>query len=235
MLQEKTVQKRAMSFLENYYDNRLMRRKMFIAEEVRTKSVFGGKRADGLLAYRSRLSAKPFVVSMEAKSFKTLPALKPYQDMQRWLWNVVRFSVFLFMGSGLFYFVGQGTANADIYIPIIWCLLAGMAFGLLTWNSYRHQTVDVITQLKQYPANEQWLAFSKDAFAALREEKQRLLKTVCKNRGIGLLLIGKKQEVDLVNKPKKRWNFIERRGGWQWISDYLVYYSRELEIRQAIR
>lgn len=234
-MQEKTVQKRAMSFLEKYYDNRLLRRRMFVAEEVRTKRVFGGKRADGLLAYKSRLSAKPFVVSMEAKSLKTLPAIKPYQDMGRWWWNSMRFALFLCFATGLAYIAGQGQTFVAIYVPIIWCLMAGITFGLLTWSSYRHQTIDVITQLKQYPANEQWLAFSKEAFKALTEEKKQLLTTVCKNRGVGLLIIGKNNGADLLSKPKKRstW-FIERRGGWQWISDYLIYYSREQEIRAVI-
>lgn len=234
-MQEKTVQRRAMRFLEKYYDNRLVRRRMFVAEEVRTKRVFGGKRADGLLVYKSRLSAKPFVVSMEAKSLKTLPAIKPYQDMSRWLWNILRFALFLCFATGLAFVAGQGQRNLEIYVPLIWCLLAGITFGLLTWKSYRHQTIRVITQLKQYPANEQWLAFSKEAFQALTEEKQQLLTTVCQNRGVGLLIIGKNSGTDVLSKPKKRWTwFVETRGGWQWISDYLVYYSREQEIRAVI-
>jgi len=235
MLLEKTVQKRAMTFLADYYDNRLLRRRMFAAEEVRTKKIFGGKRADGLLAYQSRLSGKPFVVSMEAKSIKTLPAIKPYHDWGRWLWNSLRFSLFLSFASGLAYLALQGQTNVEILVPILWCLCAGIAFGLLTCNSYRHQTIDVITQLKQYPANEQWLAFSKDAFAALTIEKQELLTTVCKYRGIGLLLIGRNNATDLLQKPKRRWSWIiETRGGWQLIRDFLVYYSKEQEIRQFI-
>ncbi len=235
MLLEKTVQKRAMTFLANYYDNRLLRRRMFAAEEVRTKKIYGGKRADGLLAYQSRLSGNPFVVSMEAKSIKTLPAIKPYHDWSRWVWNSLRFSLFLCFASGLAYLALQGQTNLEIFVPVIWCLCAGIAFGLLTWNSYRHQTIDVITQLKQYPANEQWLAFSKDAFAALTTEKQELLRTVCKYRGIGLLLIGRNNSTDLLQKPKRRWSWIiETRGGWQLIRDFLVYYSKEKEIRKFI-
>ncbi len=235
MLLEKTVQKRALTFLERYYNNRFVYRKIFVAAEVRTKKTFGGKRADGLLAFQGRVTGKPYVVSMEAKSIKTLPAIKPYQDMQRWWYNTLRFALFLGFGSGLFYIVGQAQNQLTFLVPIIWCLLAGMTFGLLTWGSYRHKTVDVITQLKQYPANEQWLAFSKDAFKALTEEKRKMLQKICQYRGIGLLLIGKNANTEVLSKPKQRWYwFWDARGNWQWISDYLIYYSKEQEIRSAI-
>lgn len=235
MLLEKTVQKRALGYLETYYNNRFLRRKIFTAEEVTTKRTYGGKRADGLLVFQGRITGKPYVVSMEAKSIKTLPAIEPYQDMQRWWYNSLRFGLFVGLGSGLLYLAGQAQTVLDILLPIIWSLFAGIAFGLLTWRSYRHKTVDVITQLKQYPANEQWLAFSKDAFLALTVPKQQSLSTICKYRGVGLLLIGKGKEIQLLNKPDGRWYwFWDSRIGWQWISDFLIYYSREKEIRRAI-
>jgi len=235
MLLEKTVQKRALTFLEKYYNNRFVSRKIFAAAEVRTKKVFGGKRADGLLAFQGRLTGKPYVVSMEAKSIKTLPAIKPYQDMRRWLWNSLRFGVFLCLGSGLAFAYLQEQHDLSGLIPLLVCILAGLSFGLLTWNSYRHQTVDVITQLKQYPANEQWLAFSKDAFKALTEEKRKTLQKICQYRGIGLLLIGTNATTEVLSKPKKRWYwFLDARGNWQWISDYLIYYSKEKEIRNFL-
>jgi len=205
MLLEKTVQKRALTFLERYYNNRFSSRKIFAAAEVRTKKTFGGKRADGLLAFQGRITGKPYVVSMEA------------------------------LGSGLFYIVGQAQNPLTFIAPIIWCLLAGVAFGILTWQSYRHKTVDVITQLKQYPANEQWLAFSKDAFKALTEEKRKMLQKICYYRGIGLLVIGTKTNIEVLTKPTQRWYwFWDARRNFQWISDYLIYYSKEKEIRRAI-
>jgi len=235
MLLEKTVQKRALTFLETYYNNRFISRKIFAAAEVRTKKIYGGKRADGLLVFQGRLTGKPYVVSMEAKSIKTLPAIKPYQDMRRWWYNTIRFALFLGLGSGLFYIMGQAQNQFTFIFPIIWCLLAGIAFGLMTWTSYRHKTVDVITQLKQYPANEQWLAFSKEAFKALTDNKRKVLQKICYHRGIGLLLIGTKTEVAILTKPQQRWYwFWDMRWNFQWISDYLIYYSKEKEIRRTI-
>jgi len=235
MLLEKTVQKRAITFLETYYNNRFVRRKIFAAAEVRTKKAFGGKRADGLLAFQGRITGKPYVVSMEAKSIKTLPAIKPYQDMRRWLWNSLRIGVFLCLASGVAFAYAQNKHDLNGFIPILICLFAGLSFGLLTWSSYRHQTVDVITQLKQYPANEQWLAFSKDAFKALTTEKQKILTKICYYRGIGLLIIGKNKTTEVLSKPKKHWYwFWDPKGKWKWVSDFLVYYSKEKEIRKAI-
>ncbi|MEM6317751.1 MAG: hypothetical protein AAF960_08775 [Bacteroidota bacterium] len=232
---EKTVQKRALKFLESYYNNRWFKRRIYAAQEVRTKAIFGGKRADGLLAFQGWWTGKPYVVSMEAKSIKTLPAIKPYHDRGRWWRNCLRFSLFICLASGLFYFIGQSNNRADVLVPLLWCAFAGLFYGLLTWNSYRHQTIDVIYQLKQYPANEQWLAFSHDSFAALSVEKQTILKDICYYRGIGLLLVGKKEAIELVNKPRRNWYWQwDVRRNWQWISDYLMYYSKEKEIRQLI-
>lgn len=235
MLKEKTVQKRALNYLENYYNNRWIRRKIYKAEEVRTKKMFGGKRADGLLAYQNWWFGKPYVVSMEAKSIKTLPAIQPRQDWRRWLRNSLRFGGLLCLASGLLFAYAQGQHGMHWMIPVGFCLGTGLIFGLVTNKHCRHQTIDVINQLKQYPANEQWLAFSKDGYQALATEKQKVLQRVCKYRGIGLLIIGKKETVEVLAKPKRKWSwFWETRGGWQWINDYLVYYSREKEIRSVI-
>ncbi len=234
-LQERTVQKRAMNFLKNYYDRPFFKRKIFAGREVKTKPVFGGKRADGLLAFQNWFWGKPYVVSMEAKSIKTLPAIRPYQDHRRWLYNSLRMGLWLGLGSGLFYAYAQEAHELNVAVPIAFMLFSGLAFGLLTWSHCRHKTVGVISQLKQYPANEQWLAFSWDSFCALTKEKQKILKAVCKFRGIGLLLIEKNNEVTILSKPKRKWSwFWEARGGWRWVSDYLVYYSKEQEIRKSI-
>ena len=234
-LQEKTVQKRAMDFLKNYYHSKFFRRKIFVGQEIKTKRAFGGKRADGLLAFKNWFLGKPFVVSLEAKSIKTLPAIKPYQDYRRWLYNSLRMGFFIGLGSGIFYIYTREMYGISMAAPLIFVLLSGFSFGLLTWSHSRHKTIDVITQLKQYPANEQWLAFSWDGFRALTAEKQKMLQSVCQFRGIGLLLIEKNNGTTVLSKPKRKWSwFWETRGGLKWIPDYLVYYSKEQEIRKFI-
>jgi len=232
MIQEKTVQKKALNYLKKRYSNWWLKKKIFSAEEVKTKRIFGGKRADGLLVFQKWITRKPYVVSLEAKSIKTLPAIRPYRDIRRWRYNCLRYMLFISLGTGLFFLAGQASNLSELLIPILWCGFVGLALGLLTWNHSSNKMIDVIDQLEQYPANEQWLAFSKDAYEALNKDSQSTLKNICRNRGIGLLLIGKQNWLKVVCQPKARrtW-FLETRGGWQWIKDYLIYYSKEQEIR----
>ena len=64
-------------------------RSFFAKEEVRTKKEYGAKRADGLLVFRHWLWGQ-YVVSMEAKSYKTMPALKPRLDPYKLMWNSLK-------------------------------------------------------------------------------------------------------------------------------------------------
>ncbi|MEM8908937.1 MAG: hypothetical protein AAGD05_13910, partial [Bacteroidota bacterium] len=98
-------------------------------------------------------------------------------------------------------------------------------FAILTRNSLRHQAVDVIEQLKQYPANEQWLAFSKDSLNKLPRKKRHLLEWICRYEGIGVLVVSRFGRVRLWVKPKRR---------WKWLGDFLIYYSLEKQIRQLL-
>lgn len=234
-MQEKTVQNRAIAFLENYYRRRWWRRKVFAAAEVRTKRKYGGKRADGLLVFQGWLTGKPYVVSIEAKSKKTLPAIKPYHDQKRWWCNCLRFGFFMGLGTGLIFLGFYANDLTTFLLVLVWSLLAGMAYGLLTWNSNRHKTIDVIDQVRHYPANEQWLTFSTDAFEALMPKQQKALRQISRNYGVGLLLIGKNKHKQILHRPSGRWYwFWDARFGGKWIGDFLVYYSREEEIRGVI-
>jgi len=235
MLKEKIVQEHGLQFLKNYYNNRFFRKRIFLATEVSTKQIFGGKRADGLIVFQKGIWRKPFVVSMEAKSIKTLPAIKPQLDYRRLLRNSCRFGGEFCLVSGFIFLFFQerfGLSWIDLFLFLI---VVASVYAFTTLKSHRHQTVDVIDQLKQYPANEQWLAFSGDAFSSLAPAIQKMLRAICSRKGIGILIIKRKNQVRMLVKPKRnRSGFLEKRGGWHWISDFLFYYRREAEIREYI-
>ncbi|MGB1120963.1 MAG: hypothetical protein ACPG3Z_03135, partial [Saprospiraceae bacterium] len=74
---ERTVQETAQKYLEKYYKRKAKKGRMFSKVEVRTRKEYGGFRADGFLAFKKRWTGKLYVVSMEAKSYKTLKAIQP--------------------------------------------------------------------------------------------------------------------------------------------------------------
>ena len=224
-LSEATVQRHAQVFLERYYRRVSRGRRFFSQIEVTTKSRYGSKRADGLLVFRRWLSGT-YVVSMEAKSRKTLRAIRPETDWRRWLRNcgllaastaaiITLFSHFFYPLSGALQWL----------FPLNFGLLLGLLYGLISRSSYRHQMVRVVNQIGQYPANEQWLAFSDDSYRSLSEESRSALLEICRYRGIGVLLVRRGGRIEVVRKPLRTFKF------WK---DYLVYYQKEGEIRRAL-
>ena len=88
--------------------------------------------------------------------------------------------------------------------------------------------MDVLSQINQYPANEQWFSTSLDSYQDVPLHLQDAFKSVVKARGIGLLLVDKRKKVHLIHKPKYRWSLFI-------LGDYLKYYSKEKEIRKQIK
>lgn len=222
---ERTVQRIAQDFLEERYRSKARRKRIFSDIEVRTKPDFGGNRADGLLAFRHWLWNRPYVVSMEAKSFKTLPAMQPEFRTGLFLVNCLRAGFIIFILTGGFFLYLRGMDTLQFSFPLTIIASGGAAYGLLTRNSFSHRVVDVIQQVKQYPANEYWLAFSDDSLASLSHEAYQQLLRICKTQGIGILEVQSGGEVDVLTRPRKR---------WRWLGDYVTYYSLEKEIRSVI-
>ncbi|MEL6926955.1 MAG: hypothetical protein AAFO94_23150, partial [Bacteroidota bacterium] len=205
VLLEKTVQERAHQFLQKRYRRQARRGRLFARMEVRTRRKYGGKRADGVLAFQHWLLG-PWVVSMEAKSIKTLTAIKPYRSHRRWWRNVLWTGLLICIASGaIFALVKMEEGPWQFLLPLNVLVIGGIVYGLLTLSSARHKEMDVIRQLRQYPANEKWLAFSRDSVHALNADRRKKLLKICQRRGIGLLLIKKRGAPEVWNKPRWKW------------------------------
>ncbi len=224
-LTEQRVQEAAQIFLEKRYRRKARGGRLFSKMEVRTRKKYGNKRADGLLAFRHSFWGT-YVVSMEAKSHKTIGAMKPYLDHGSWILGSLKAGLYTCILSGAFYALFKiHDGFVQYLLPLNIFAIGAILYALFTFGSNRHQMMDVIEQVRQYPANDQWLAFSKDSMQSLSKKKQKLLKAVCKNEGVGVLIVGKNNRVKVWLKPKRR---------WKWLSDYLKYYSLEKKIRQVI-
>ena len=221
-LEEIVVQKKAQAYLEQYYKIKHGQRHLFSNIEERTKKKYGMKRADGLLAYKLS-GKKAYVVSMEAKSHKTLPALKPYRVDKVWiqdsLWKALCFT----LATGVLFFAWRGEGwLMRFFLPLGVMLSATLAHLAIFRNSYKYQEMKVIHQVFQYPANEQWLSLSEDSFDMIAEELRMNLFKICKARDIGVLMVDAGLNVNMIHPPK------ERKRLW---GDYLVYYHNENKIR----
>jgi hypothetical protein len=225
-LRETIVQVEALHFLRNRYRRRAFRGRIYAQTEVRTKPKYGGKRADGLIAYRRLLSGVE-VIAIEAKSSKTLPSMKPIFKLNRFVWNCIKAGFLIAILTGAFcVFYKFEDFTTRILVPLNTFAVGALLYGLLTFNNYRHCEIPVISQLKQYPGNEQWLAFSKDSLERISKKKMKDMKRICKAKSVGMLSVSPRGTVKVLVKAKHKSKF------W---GDYLSYYSAEEEIRNDIQ
>ena len=225
-LSEKVVQDTAQAFLYHKYRKKARKGRLFSRTEVRTRQKFGGKRADGLVAFQHFLWGT-YVISMEAKSFKTLSTIKPRRDDNLLLWNSFKAGLKCCILSGMFFAIYRmDDSFLQFILPLNMLVCSAIIYGFFTSNSYRHKTVRVIRQLAQYPANERWLAFSKDSLDLLQKDKLKMLDKICKYKGIGIIVVSTKGRAQIRRSASMQ---------WKWFGDFLTYYSHEKSIRKAIQ
>ncbi|MFK7798568.1 MAG: hypothetical protein AB8E82_14035 [Aureispira sp.] len=225
-LTELVVQQKAQTYLEQYYKIRHGKKHLYSNLEERTKKKYGMKRADGLLAYKLN-KRRAYVVSMEAKSHKTLPALRPYRVNKVWIQDSIWKGLLFTLATGVLFLVWRGDGwLMRFFLPLGVWLTATLVHLLLFRNSYKYQEMQVIHQVFQYPANEQWLSLSVDSFDMIKEDLRQNLFKICKARDIGVLMVDSELNVDLIHEPKARKRL--------WIWGYLTYYHNERDIRDYL-
>lgn len=224
-LSEKIVQEKAIKYLRKRYRGKARMGKVFAKAEVRTRQRYGGKRADGLLAYKSWLGSTR-VISLEAKSHKTLAAIRPKRQDQQLLLKSFWMGLAVCLGSGAFFFLYKmDDPYLQYAVPLNVMVIAALIYGYFTRSGSQYQFAKVLGQLQQYPANRQWLAFSADSIASLPEREKRYLKKICQRQGFGVLIVHARGKVQRWLKPA-----LQRK----WRGDFLQYYSKEKEIRMLL-
>jgi len=221
---EQVVQENAQKYLEQYYRIQYGIKKMYSKLEERTKKKYGMKRADGLLAFKRRGGL--YVVSMEAKSHKTLPALRPYRVNKLWRRDSIWKGFLGTLMCGVLFFVWRGEGVwMRLVLPFgVWGALAGI-HAFIFRKSYKYQEMEVVHQVFQYPANEQWLSLSTDSFMMIKEDVRRNLFKICEARGIGVLMVEPDLSVSLIHKPQKHIS---------WFGTFLKYYLYENDIKEFL-
>ena len=142
---ERTVQETAQKYLENYYKRKAKRRRLYSKIEVRTRKEYGGFRADGFLAFKKRWTGELYVVSMEAKSYKTLKAIQPYRDNKLWFKNSLWAGFLFSVGTGgAFALVGFENAILGLMFFLGSLVLGSVAYAFVTINSFQHKNIKVL-------------------------------------------------------------------------------------------
>jgi hypothetical protein len=194
-LDERYVQHTAVNWLAAYYQEQPGVRGVIAAIEavVHPETRFGWGRADGLIAVRGA-DGGIRTVALEAKSAKTLFNLSQWHSDERWIFHAFASGGIgggIALGAG--WLLGMGLWMWLLAITMF--VLSGFLYLWLADGHPRHRRVDVIQQVRSYPAHERWIAISADAYDQLNSKGQDDLRSECRKVGIGLIMVDPAGEI----------------------------------------
>lgn len=227
-LNEKHVQRAALEWLVSYYAGQAGMTAVHAEKEtvVSAKSELGSGRADGLVA-----SLMPdgtvHTAALEAKSARTLPNITLRYGDDQWLLHALLAGLLGMAVAGSLGWFLINTWLSRWILPVVAFFAVGFAYLLLTKEAARYRLIDVVRQVKRYPANEQWIAVSADSHNDLDDALQEALLTDCRKEGLGLLRVRSAGRVTLLEKPRSR-------TPPEGLSDFLTCYARSDLIRQKL-
>ena len=228
-LNEKHVQQVALKELAFHYGGKSGVRAVVAKPEVRVSkhSKLGFGRADGLVA-----SLMPdgtvYTATLEAKSARTLPNIMlRYGDKQWFLHAFIAGLVGLLL-TGSICWLFTDTWLLRWMLPVVAFFGVGFAYLLLTLDHARYRLIDVVRQVKRYPANEQWIAVSADAYNEIASNLQDALRTDCQREGIGLLRVRSATQIAYLEEARPQ---RPPKG----LDDFLQCYAQSNAIRERLR
>lgn len=216
-LREKYIQDRAIDYLTNHYKEKYEKNKIYSRSEVRTNTNFFNKRADGLICLNSKKQAE-HTISIEAKSHRTFGSfLSNWNDeklvLHSFLISLILGLLTIFFSQMLdWYWIFLITLSSIVILFFITFII----LNVLDLSHY--QFINVINQIHQYPANEKWIAISKDSLNLMKKvEKPDFFKKTdydkfieeCKKQKIGLLIITRRKITILVNPKYTSGNYLD--------------------------
>ena len=188
-LQESYIKKKALQFLhQDYYQRCPINGIIYKELEAYTNE---GKRADGLIIFRQK-SRNPFVASLEAKSANTLRSLVEQIDLARIIDDGLKVAVFSFAFIWLLAWMAGVRQVLDPFLALLmggcWVWMVKVYIATVQPLALRrHAQIGALEQLKQYPADERWLAIGIDSVS--KEDQFHRLLQHCRKAGIGLIVV----------------------------------------------
>jgi len=227
-LNEKHVQREAVQWLTAYYQQRTDVQASVAEIEVviRSTSKLGSGRADGLVVSQLQ-NGTIYTAAVEAKSIRTMSNIRQRYRNEPWVGHaLLAGGVSLVLVGVVCWFVGTGLWLW--VLPLIAFLGGGAAYLFLMSEHRLYRTIDVIKQVKRYPAHEQWIALSTDAYNRLARVVQTAFREECRREGIGLLHVRSRQQSAVVELPRPH---PVPKGQ----ADFLACYVRGDQIRQTLQ
>lgn len=219
---ESNINDFAFDYLRGYYTERFGLKKILVDKDATTKQ---GHTAAGLFSFNCEERGL-FAVALHTRQSEALAhLLTNYKKNGLGNW---RYLTLLLAGAAAFLLLWQ-LAGLKLWIAAPLALIAAViGFALHTALEKRYLKYRVerlLDDFKRTPGDEQWLGLSLSSLTFRNNGLAKYLQTLCERRGIGLITVGKRAKVVLLQEPVTQ---ICRRG------DFLSNYTAEKDIRKAL-
>lgn len=198
---EPYVHDTAMAYLKEHYRKKHLPEIIF--SEMECVVLYRGRRgrADGLLGFYMQ-DGKPFIVSIEAKSHKTISCLRT--RFRENLFLMMKVLIFLLVSIISFLFLRHQVVWFRVFFSFLVGIAMSKIINQLLINYKFFDTLQLLEQVKKYPGNEKWIALSSDMYRFYSLYRDETLFVKARRKGIGILTVSPGRRVHIILKPRCR-------------------------------
>ena len=217
---ESKIEDFAFDYLKSYYTQQYTTGNILVGQNEKTKR---GSTADGMLAFK-KPTGEAFLANISMQQSSNLVGM--LTNYKKNGLGKLRFLTPLLLAA-LCFALGRTTGNIMVMLiaPIVVAPIGFMLHTFLLRKYHTRQLETLLNNVKQVPADEQWIGLSISSLVLRNNPLAKTLLEMCEQKGLGLITVGKRSKVVLMQRPQ---NKVSRR------SDFLSYYTSEATIRRAI-
>ncbi|MCC9137429.1 hypothetical protein ACFSKU_08560 [Pontibacter silvestris] len=217
---ESKIEDFAFDFLKEYYAARHSTDYLFVERNLQTKR---GNQVDGIIACHANDDSH-FISSIHLRGSDRLARLLTNYK-KNGLGKLRFLTALLVFATAFFLFREMQSLLFMSIVPAVTALLVFIIHSLLKERLLQEKVKSIVDELRKQPADEQWLGISISSLCFRNNSLAKYLLQLCEKRGIGVITVGKRARVVLMQRPR---TIICRRG------DFVSHYSPEDKIRQAL-
>jgi len=210
----------AFDYLGAYYARQHHNKAPLVRKQEKTKQ---GYEVDGLFVLRKENNTF-FTASLSYRQSDRLAALiKRYKRNGLGRERYITAGVVLFAVASTGYFTGAWFMAGAL--AVLAAITGFVLHSLLAKHRLKQHLARLANELRQAPGDERWLGISISSLYFRNNKFAKELVALCEHKGVGLITIGKRAKVVLMQEPRSRFC---RRG------DFLACYASEAAIRKDL-
>lgn len=219
--QESKIEDFSFDYLQGYYTSQQGAKNVLIGRAEKTRQ---GTEVEGLFAFKHPDSTL-FLATVTFKNNQRLAEL--LTNYKKKGLSKLRFATpAILLAAGVALTVKFGAGLYGLGFAALAAVVGFVLHTVVAKAVIKRNITQIINELKKHQANEQWFGISVSSLVFRNNTMASFLLKLCQRRGIGLLTIGKRSKVVLMQEPRTN---VCRRG------DFLSHYASEQSIRKAIQ